>query len=69
MSEVRGSEHVWGAKAIAEACGLSPSAIYRLSENPDLPFYKPPGTNRLYAVRSELKAWLCTKGPKKADES
>lgn len=61
MTEGLGSEHVWGAPAIARATGLSTDAVYSLADHPDSPIYRPPGTNRLYATRSELRLWLRTK--------
>jgi hypothetical protein len=62
MSDLEtGPEKMWGAPAIAKATALSTDAIYRLADHPDAPIYRPPGTNRLFALRSELKVWLRTK--------
>jgi predicted DNA-binding transcriptional regulator AlpA len=66
--EVLGPEKLWGAPAIAQATGLSPDTIYRLADQPGVPIYRPPGTNRLCAFRSELRRWQRTK-PKIPDET
>lgn len=64
MSEPIGPEKLWGAPAIARASGLSPDYIYTLAERDDTPIYRPPGTNKVFAFRSELLAWLRTKSKK-----
>jgi hypothetical protein len=69
MTELEtGSEKIWGAPSIARATALSTDAVYRLAGHPDVPIYRPPGTNRLFAFRSELRLWLRTK-PKLPDET
>ncbi|KIZ41439.1 MULTISPECIES: hypothetical protein [Rhodopseudomonas] len=54
-------EKLWGAPSIAQFMGLSCDTVYKLSDDPDCPIYRPPGTNRLFATRSELLVWLRTK--------
>lgn len=56
-----GPEKLWGAPAIAKACGLSPDYVYTLAGRDDVPIYRPPGTNKVFAFRSELMTWLRTK--------
>lgn len=67
MSEAA-PDKLWGAPAIAKALSLSSDAVYRLAEQDETPIYKPPGSNRLFAFRSELMRWLRTK-PKKTEET
>jgi hypothetical protein len=62
------TENLWGAKAISRESGLSTDVIYQLAGHRDVPIYRPPGTGRLYANRSELNGWLRTK-PKLPKES
>lgn len=64
MSEAA-PEKLWGALAIAQATNLSCTAIRRLSKDPRVPIYKPIGSNRLFAFRSELMTWLRTKPEEK----
>ncbi len=63
-----GPEKLWGAPQIARATGLSPDTIYRLADQPGVPIYRPTGTNRLCAFRSELRLWQRTK-PSLAEET
>jgi len=60
-TEVPGPEKLWGAPQIALAANLSCTAVRRLAKDPRVPIYMPPGSNRLFAFRSELHAWLRTK--------
>lgn len=61
-------DHLWGAKSISREISLSTDAVYQLAGKPNVPIYRPPGSGRLYASRTELRGWLRTK-PKPADES
>lgn len=56
-----GPEKLWGAPAIAKASGLSPDYVYTLADLDETPIYRPPGTNKVFAFRSELLKWLRTK--------
>lgn len=49
--------HLWGAKAIATAAGVSPETVRRSwADDPECPVRKVGG--RLYATRTELATWL-----------
>jgi hypothetical protein len=58
MNETIGPEFLWGAPAIARAANLSCTAVRRLAKDPRTPFFKPPGSNRLFVTRTKLNAWL-----------
>jgi hypothetical protein len=55
------SDHIWGAKQISLESGLSVDLVYKSVSNPAIPIYKPPGSGRVYASRTELRCWLRTK--------
>lgn len=56
-----GDRKIWGAGAIAAFLGLSADKVYDLAKDPDVPIYKPAGSGRYFAIKSELMAWLRTK--------
>lgn len=63
-----GPERLWGAPSIARAIGCSPDYVRSLAARPGVPIYRPPGTDKFFAFRSELRAWLRTK-PTAADSN
>ena len=58
---IRKPEILWGAPAIARACGLSEDTIKRLAHVEGVPIYRPPGAGMYRADRSTLERWLRTK--------
>ncbi|MGE0853638.1 MAG: helix-turn-helix transcriptional regulator [Hyphomicrobiaceae bacterium] len=53
-------EGLWGAKAIARFLGVSQDTVRAWARDPQVPIFKPPGSRRLFALRSELLRWLRT---------
>jgi len=49
---------LWGAAEIAQCIGVSIDHVYDLACDPRVPIYRPPGTGRYFAFKSELRAWL-----------
>ncbi len=41
----------------SEFLGISPSCIYKLTSNSELPYYKPNG-KKIYFKRTELEEWM-----------
>lgn len=62
------NERLWGAAEIARFLGLSQDAVYRLADDPDVPIYRPPGSGRLFALKTELMGWLRSKSPKNPEK-
>jgi hypothetical protein len=57
----RKRDKLWGARAIADALGVSVDKVYELARDPSVPIFKPAG---YFARRSELDTWLRTKSAK-----
>ena len=55
---LRGPEKIWGLSNIACAIGLSIDATRKLAHSEGVPIYRPDGSKRYFALRSELNAWL-----------
>ena len=53
-------EMLWGLRAIAQALGLSVETTRRLAENQGVPIHRL--VAGYFALRSELNAWLRSKG-------
>ncbi|GGL58448.1 helix-turn-helix transcriptional regulator [Wenxinia marina] len=53
-----GPERLWGLNEIAAALGVSRDSVKRWANKPGVPIYKPAGTGRYFALRSELDEWL-----------
>ena len=56
------TEKIWGLTNIASALGVSTDKARRLSRLDDCPTYRPEPDGSFFAFRSELMAWLKTKG-------
>ncbi|WP_127113046.1 DNA-binding protein [Shimia sediminis] len=54
----KGTEHIWGLTGIAHALGISEATARRYAARPNVPIYKPEGTKKYYATRTELNHWL-----------
>ncbi len=54
-------ELVSGAPAIASILGCTVEHVRRMEKDPRTPIYKPPGSGRYIAYRSELIRWTRTK--------
>ncbi|QUS39053.1 hypothetical protein RPMA_09570 [Tardiphaga alba] len=54
-------ELVKGASNIAAIIGCCTDHVYDLAKRSDVPIYKPPGSGRYVAYRSELMRWTRTK--------
>lgn len=55
---VKRPEKLWGLAAIAGVIGLSVDATRRVAATGKAPIYRPEGSGRWFALRSELNAWL-----------
>lgn len=53
---------IWGLPQIAEVLGVSVPTARIFSKVDGCPIYRPPGSGRHFAFRSELMAWLRSKG-------
>jgi len=49
---------IWGLEEIGKVLGLSVNKCRELAKDPRVPIYKPEGSGRHFAYKSELVAWL-----------
>lgn len=52
------NEEVLSLHEAAEFLKVSKSCLYKKTSQKQIPFYKPPGCNRIYFLRKELEEWL-----------
>lgn len=49
---------LWGLPHIAQVLGVGVDKARMLAHDPNVPIYRPIGSGRYFALRSELMAWL-----------
>ena len=52
---------LWGLPMIANALGVSVGTARKLAQRPEVPIYRPEGSNSYFASLRELRAWLKAK--------
>lgn len=52
---------LWGLPMIAAALGVSVGTARKLAGKPEVPIYRPEGSDSYFASMSELRAWLRSK--------
>lgn len=52
---------LWGLPMIAQFLGVSVGTARKLARHPEVPIYRPAGSESYFALRTELQAWLKTK--------
>jgi hypothetical protein len=52
---------LWGLPMIAAALGVSVGTARKLAGKPEVPIYRPEGSDSYFAFLSELRAWLRSK--------